>query len=81
MTWDDIEEIIFDGSQEDIRSLACPSCGSSIIISYTEQTASLMHKCKGCGLISRYNNVAYTPNAVIYFGNNFTTQPKQVRVP
>jgi hypothetical protein len=27
MSWDDVDNVVFDGNQNDIKNLGCPECG------------------------------------------------------
>ncbi len=31
ITWDDIDDILYDGAKEDIQALTCPDCGGGVI--------------------------------------------------
>lgn len=62
MTWENIEDVLFDGSPEEILALRCPECGEEIDFQYSAETRSLEIRCKGCGMISRAHGVAYEPN-------------------
>lgn len=48
MTWVDVENIIFDGSRQEIETLTCPECGNSIYINYEPQIKHLEYGCKKC---------------------------------
>lgn len=50
MTWDDIEEILCYGSEEEIKALKCPNCGGDI---YHIFGSGLEYGCKKCGRVSR----------------------------
>ena len=47
--WDDIEDVLFDGTSEEIQNLKCPTCDSKIYFSYTSEGRTLKYGCKSCG--------------------------------
>ena len=62
MNWDDIEEILFDGTPEQIDAIKCPECDGELRISYFPTTKNLEICCKNCHTIVRSHGVAYVPN-------------------
>ena len=62
MNWDDVEEILFDGTPEEISSIKCPECEGDLKVSYFPTTRSMEIYCKNCGTLIRSNGVAYIPN-------------------
>ena len=67
MNWDDIEEILFDGTPEQIAAIVCPECGGGLKTSYFPTTKSMEIYCKQCGTLIRSNGVEYVPNfALVY---------------
>ena len=66
MNWDDIDDIIYDGTPEQINTLKCPECGNSLNLSYFPQTKSVEILCRGCGAIVRQSGIAQAPNFATY---------------
>ena len=62
MNWDDIEDIIFDGTQEQINAVKCPECGGDLKLSYFPMTKGVEIRCKGCGTLVREHGVSTEPN-------------------
>ena len=70
MTWDDIEEILFDGMPEEIAAVRCPECGGAIKATYYPKTPSTEIRCLGCGIVAR----GYKPCKVPNFAREKLTQ-------
>ena len=66
--WDDVEDILYDGSQEEIEQIVCPDCGSKIQYRYGLESTSFEIRCLHCGYISRATG-SPKPKCVSYFGN------------
>ena len=64
MNWDDVEDILFNGTPEQINAVKCPECGGELRISYFPTSRSMEIFCKKCGTLIRSNGVAYVPNFV-----------------
>lgn len=65
MTWYDVEDILFDGTKEQIGSIRCPDCGGKIQFSYYPGSGRMVTACYNCG----YYSVGYSklsPNAYRY---------------
>jgi len=62
MSWDDIEEILFEGTQEQIDSVKCPECGGSLRASYFAVTRNMEIRCKECGTTVRSHGISEVPN-------------------
>ena len=61
MSWDDIDDIIYDGTQEQINSIKCPECGGELRLSYFPLTRSVEIYCRGCGTLIKQNGVSQKP--------------------
>jgi hypothetical protein len=74
MTWDDMEELLHDGTAEEIKQIHCPECGGIIRYYYAkfddDDSSSINVACDKCGLMSfGYLASGHTaPNCVEYFG-------------
>jgi len=62
MNWDDVDDILFDGTPEQIAAVRCPDCNGEIYFSYTRAIRSEDKGCKGCGLQIRAHGAHYVPN-------------------
>lgn len=63
--WDDVEDILFDGTDDEIKSLKCPVCKSNIFFEYNSNSNSLKYGCTNCGHIVRANGCHYSPNCIV----------------
>ena len=52
-SWDNIEEILFDGNADEIKNLHCPDCNKGIEYTYSPKSYSLEIRCKHCGIRTR----------------------------
>lgn len=62
MSWDDIEEIIFDGTEEQIDTVVCPECGGQLKLSYFPKTKNIEIRCKACNTVVRSHGAEKVPN-------------------
>ena len=62
MSWDDVEDILFDGSDEQIDKIKCPECGGELRISYFPKTRNMEIRCKNCFTVVRSHGVEKPPN-------------------
>ena len=62
MNWDDVEDIIYDGTPEQINAVKCPECEGDLKMSYFPTTKSVEVHCKKCGTVIRANGASYVPN-------------------
>lgn len=71
-----LEEILYDGSEEEILSASCPVCGGALEISAYEH--GLKRKCLKCFDMSiEYSR--YKPNSADITPQPFITKPKQIQ--
>jgi hypothetical protein len=77
MTWDDIDEILQDGTAEQIATVRC-QCGGNISYRYTrfedDDSGAFTIRCDRCRLMSlgRLGPGHLTPPCVEYFGPEAT---------
>lgn len=67
MDWYDVDDILYDGTKEEISKLKCPDCGGKIRYSYTKSCECFTVSCKSCG----YSSVSHgspIPNCYLFFG-------------
>lgn len=76
MDWDDMESILFDGSQEEINNLVCSECGGTIEYEFWPSTDGMLVMCIDCGNMSIMHGVHYTPACTKYFGNKHRIGPQ-----
>lgn len=62
MSWEDVDDIIFAGTAEEIRNLKCPECGGVLKLSYFPETKSVEIRCRGCGTVIKQHGVSREPN-------------------
>jgi len=62
MDWDDVEDIIFDGTEEEINAVRCPECGGHLKLSFFPDTRNLEIECLECGTLVRGHGVGEVPN-------------------
>jgi len=62
MDWNDIDDIIYDGTADQIDSVKCPECGNGLKLSYFPLTKSVEIYCRGCGTIIKQSGVSQIPN-------------------
>lgn len=65
MTWDDIEDVLFDGNREEISELRCPTCNTPISYSYDKQINQLTVACPTCGHTSISHSCEKVPNCAL----------------
>lgn len=69
MDWQDVEDILFDGTKEEISKISCPECGGSISFLYDDGYFKM--ECTNCHTVSKFYK-APLPNCVEYFGEAYT---------
>ena len=65
---DRIEDVLFDGTEEDMLRVICPECGGSIEYSVTEQ--EMLIRCTSCGTRSSLHGISQIPNCIGFFGTS-----------
>lgn len=53
MTWDDVEDILYEGTEEQIKTVKCPDCGGPIFHRFYPKTRNFERGCNECGLLIR----------------------------
>ena len=66
MNWYDVEDILYDGSEEDVKSLSCPECNGSIHYHFDKNSNSLSYGCKKCGIVMKGHRCSVKPNCSKY---------------
>ncbi|MCL2164108.1 MAG: hypothetical protein FWH55_06890 [Oscillospiraceae bacterium] len=61
MSWDDVIDVVFDGSTEQVDMVKCPECNGDLRISYYPKTQSMEIRCKACGTIVREHGIKEKP--------------------
>ena len=62
MSWDDIEDILYDGTREEIDSLQCPECKGRLKMAYFPKHKNLEIRCKDCHTVIRSHGAEKIPN-------------------
>lgn len=80
MNWYDVDDILLEGSKEQIKSLKCPDCGGEIRFRFSKGESSnfgdLRVFCDSCNKYETLHKIAGTPSCVEYFGNQYTIVQK-----
>lgn len=53
MNWYDVEDILFDGKEEEMNNLSCPDCKGAIRVKYDEDVRAMEITCTKCGHMER----------------------------
>jgi hypothetical protein len=69
MDWDDVDEILFNGTKEQIEKVRCVECGNAIKYEFDEEYSTFTIWCHNCRLRSKACKVHYKPNCAIFYGN------------
>ena len=75
--WEEVDDILFDGTPEEIVKIKCPDCGGVLSYSYArfedDNTASSSLWCNSCPILIRSNigSKRPTPNCVEFYGAEF----------
>lgn len=72
MDWCDVEDILLNGTKQQITSLRCPDCGGQLHYSYSGGEY-LSITCQKCRTIVREYKPPYGANCEKYFGTEYTT--------
>ena len=62
MSWDDVDDIIFTGTPEQINNVKCPECEGELKLFYFPNTRSVEIYCDGCGAVVKMHGVSQKPN-------------------
>lgn len=72
MDWYDIDEILLDGTVEEIKKLKCPDCGGVLEFNYTPYKSSKLGDlrvfCHSCNQYEALHKLMGEPNCVKYLG-------------
>lgn len=70
LDWDTVRDILYNGTESEIRRLRCPDCNGRLEFALTQRFTVLVLKCIGrCGRLVKFNKTNEMPNCVIYFGD------------
>ena len=67
MSWYDVEDTLYDGTEEEMNKLSCPDCRGAIAVKYDAETQAMQVECKSCGHIERSHG-GDIPNFYNIFG-------------
>ena len=70
MTWYDVDDVLYDGTKEEIEKVICPDCGNKIKYKFSDNPRTFEVSCKKCGYISRATG-GPVPKCVEYFGKEY----------
>ena len=74
-TWEDVDDVLFLGSEEEIRNIRCPECGGILRFKYYydgRQYGTMRVLCESCHIMAVYCKIIHRPNCVIFFGKEAT---------
>lgn len=69
MDWDDVDEVLFYGTKEQIDSVRCPDCGGRLSFHFSESELSFNVKCLDCGIWTRGCKAQSKPRCAEIYGN------------
>lgn len=67
---DEVIDILFDGSREEMENIRCTQCDGTIQYSITDRNMRII--CMDCGLLCSLYRFHYTPNCLKLFGPQHT---------
>lgn len=71
MDWYDVDEILLDGSKEDIETLKCPECGGNLEYHFSKgekpNSGALRVICRSCGIVEKLHGISGEPSCVTFF--------------
>lgn len=70
MDWYDVDDILYDGTKEEISNLKCPACGGKIKYTYSKSSNCFTISCKACGYLSKAHG-GPIPNCYRFFGKEY----------
>ena len=62
MDWDDVTDILFSGSRDEIANVRCPDCKGIIAAEYFPKTKNYTMYCAQCGTLIKGHGAHKTPN-------------------
>ena len=62
MNWDDVNDILFTGTQKQINEIKCPECNGDLKVCYFPAIKSVEIYCQGCGAVIKQHGVSQIPN-------------------
>ena len=62
MTWDDVDNILWNGTKEEIENVKCPECNKKFEMSYYPKTRNTQIWCNNCGTLIRGHGSHSVPN-------------------
>ena len=66
MNWDDLEDILYYGTENEINGVLCPECGGELITEYYPETRNVEIFCEKCGTFIRDHGAHKIPNFALY---------------
>lgn len=70
MTWYDVDDILYSGTEKEIQQVRCPDCNKKIEYKYNDNPRVFEIKCITCGYLSRAHG-GERPKCVKYFGDRY----------
>jgi ribosomal protein S27AE len=78
MGWDDVNDVLFEGSKKRIEELLCPDCGGFLEYHYSSSVKEMTLKCTGkCGHLEKMHGLPEVPNCATLLGNHKIIKPEK----
>lgn len=81
MDWDDVEEILFEGTREQILKLRCPDCEGIIEYEFDKIYCTFKVKCIDCGTWIKGCKVISEPKCAIIYGSKQRISDTLAQIP
>lgn len=72
MDWIDVENILYEGTKEQMEKISCPDCGGVVSFSYYHECSRFVTKCESCGYLSIGHGLFLVPNCYKFYGIEHT---------
>ena len=70
MDWDDVDEILFEGTVEQISAVRCPECDGQIEYEFDDLHHTFTIRCRACDVWSKACKVIDRPICTTLYGDN-----------
>ena len=74
MNWEDVDDILFDGTEEEIDAVKCPECDGNLKFSYFPKTRNMETVCLDCGTVIRAHGAYKEPNFSLFAKNRLNRE-------
>jgi uncharacterized protein YbaR (Trm112 family) len=78
MDWNDVNDVLFEGSKKQIEALFCPDCGGFLEYHYSSSTKEMTLRCTGrCGHLEKMHGLFEVPNCAALLGDRKVIKPEK----